>query len=632
MPTEISSEEEIFSDIKTAEQALGRLYWTLYWDHSSSNENNRSFLREGFISELTACTDETVDHWETPPSRLLYNAGLWTTTDNPAGEWKLMYNFIRRANQFIDNIDKVELKATQLEFYSERVKEYKEEVRFLRAYYYFDLLRQYGAVPLTTNVIDISVIENAVLPRNSVDEIVNFISSECDIAAQILPDSYTSQDLGRITKGTCLALKSRTLLYGASPLFNGNTLYAGVKNSDGKQLFAQTYDKDKWLKAARSARSVIDWAPSGSIILDNPNPGNAIDNYAKLFSENTNSNEIILRSLVGEDFAPDYTNTSNASDYGGVGKYSVLQEMVDAYETSTGYLPFRMNEDGCVIYDAEGKPEIDPRSGYTETGFFDGQVFDGRTMRNGTNISTMYQNRDPRFYASILYQGAYWKAHLVNRPQWFPYWLNNNNNNFEGNKKLIGKNNETGYSVRKFLNPDVNLRVQWRISHHFPLFRLAEQYLNCAEAWNEYLDTPNDSVYDAINAVRARVGMPLLPITPEDGTKVGMRQRIRNERRVELFFESHRFWDVRRWMIAKTVDGTTVHGMNSLPQISELEEAAAANGLDLTKPAESKLAGLAVFYKRTKYMDRVFQDKHYLFPIPQTEIDRNNKLVQNYGW
>ena len=111
-----------------------------------------------------------------------------------------------------------------------------------------------------------------------------------------------------------------------------------------------------------------------------------------------------------------------------------------------------------------------------------------------------------------------------------------------------------------------------------------------------------------------------------------MRKRIRNERRVELFYENHRFYDVRRWMIAKKGDGANVTGMNSLPVIQELEKAAQQSGLNLNVPSESKQVGLSVFYKRSKLMKRVFEDKHYLFPIPQTEIDKNKNLIQNHGW
>lgn len=175
-PTEISSEQEIFSDIKTAELALGQLYRTLYWDHGD-------LRRDGFLSHLGACTDEMYDHWETPASRLLYNAGAWGPSNNPLGEWKFMYNYIRRANVFISNIDKVVLKADQVAYYSERVRQYKEEARFLRAYYFFDLFRQYGAVPLVNYVVNISEVGNTLLPRNSVTEIVNFICAECDEAA-----------------------------------------------------------------------------------------------------------------------------------------------------------------------------------------------------------------------------------------------------------------------------------------------------------------------------------------------------------------------------------------------------------------------------------------------------------------
>ena len=300
-----------------------------------------------------------------------------------------------------------------------------------------------------------------------------------------------------------------------------------------------------------------------------------------------------------------------------------------------------VDKDGCKVkiinktvsvYDANGKPEINPESGYTETGFWSGELYDGKTMKPVENISNMYKDRDPRFYASISFQGTYWKSEFVNRPLYYAYWLNNSDDNFEGNKKLVGKSNETGYGIRKWMDPNINLKMSWRTSHHYPLFRLAEQYLNCAEAWNEYLDRPDDKVYSAINAVRNRVGMPSLPITEEDKTQAGMRKRIRNERRVELFYENHRFYDVRRWMIAKKVDGSNVTGMNSLPAMDELEKAAQASGLNLSVPSESKQVGLSVFYKRSKLMKRVFEDKHYLFPIPQTEIDKNKNLVQNHGW
>ena len=477
-PTEVSSEEEIFSDIKTAELALGRIYWSLYWDHGS-------LRRDGFKSELGACTDEMYDHWETPASRLLYNSGAWGASNNPLGEWKFMYNFVRRATVFIDNIDKVELKATQIAYYSDRVKQYKEEARFFRAYFFFDLFRQYGAIPLPKELVDISNVENTMLPRASVTEVVDYICSELDIAAAGLPDSYSTQELGRITKGACLALK------------------------------------------ARSARA--------GIILEQPNPSNPVDNYAKLFYDNTHSKEIILPGLLGTDMTIDQECTSNAGDYGGYGKFSVLQEMVDAYETKDGYFPFKMDDDGCVIYDANGNPQINPESGYTETGFWSGELHDGKTMKHVENISNMYKDRDPRFYASILFQGTYWKSEFVNRPLYYAYWLNNSDDFFEGNKKLVGKSCETGYGIRKWMDPNINLKMSWRTSHHYPLFRLAEQYLNCAEAWNEYLDRPDDKVYSAINAVRNRVGMPSLPITEEDKTQVGMRKRIRNERRVELF-------------------------------------------------------------------------------------------------
>ena len=191
----------------------------------------------------------------------------------------------------------------------------------------------------------------------------------------------------------------------------------------------------------------------------------------------------------------------------------------------------------------------------------------------------------------------------------------------------------TGYGVRKWGSPEVDiLNGTGTARRNIPVFRLAEIYLNYAEALNEYLEKPDQRVYDAVNKVRARVQMPALPIKDrtEDLTKEGMRKRIRNERRVELAFESHRFYDVRRWMIAanhngvKGTDNGIVYGMNNRPSQDELE----ATGLDW----KSEAAGVAVFYKRTPMQTRVFQEKHYLFPIPKSEIDKNPNLKQNYGW
>lgn len=606
VPKEVVMEEDVWTNIKNAEKALARIYNAMPNDIMSD--------------DIWGASDEAWHHWENNnQTSWKYNTGSWGPTDNPFGNWGGRYQDIRKANLFIENIESVPLPGDQQEYYQERVPIFKAEARFLRAYFYFDLLKKFGAVPLiTSSVKDMNNTSATQIGRNSVDEIVNFIVNECDDVKHILKVDYTDEptQTGRVTKGAALALKCRTLLYAASPLLNGNKLYAGVINNDGKQLFNQVYDREKWKLAADAAEELLEMVDAGVYELYQPNPSNPVDNYAQLFYTRE-WKEMILAYSVGNGNGFEANHFPNGYPFNGLGKMSVLQELVDAYETSTGY------------------PITDPRSGYDEKGFWSGEMWDGMAYSAVKNVSTMYQNRDPRFYASIYFQYCNWVLSRHKRPVKFAYYGNRDYKNDDSDAWpwAMGTHNMTGYGIRKWNSPEVDiLNGTGTARRNTPLFRLAEVYLNYAEALNEYLEQPDERVYKAINKVRERVKMPSLPIKgrQEDLTKEGMRERIRNERRVELAFESHRFYDVRRWMIAgdhngvKGTDNGTVYGMNNRPSQEELE----ATGLDW----KSEEAGTAVFYKRTPMQTRVFQDKHYLFPIPKTEIDKNPNMKQNYGW
>lgn len=584
-PEQITTEENVWNDIDNAEQVLARLY---------------NALPNDLWSEYHAATDMSKHHWEnTIP--LLYNYGSWSPTNNPFGNWGGRYQDIRRATLFMKNIDNVPYPEDRRSYYEPRIPRYKAEARFLRAMFYFELFKRYGPVPITFKPLDVSTPSSAKLPRNSVDEVVEFIVGQCDTAAAKLPENYSDAEKGRITKGAALALKSRTLLYAASPLFNGNTLYSDVTNSNGEPLFPQAYDNEKWMRAANAAKEVLDL---GRYQLYNPTPENPVNTYAQLFYTR-NYSEFILPFMIGNNRNFEQHYLPNGSSFGGYGKYSPFQELVDAYEMDNGY------------------PISDPNSGYTSEGFWDGQLWDGRKYSEVKKVSNMYKNRDPRFYATIFFNRSVWTYDIVQRPAIFS-WVGNNNGDVDGWPKA-GTNSESGYNIRKFSSPEVDLKNgQGTAQRNYPIFRLAEIYLNYAEAMNEYLSVPDQRVYDAINMVRKRVNMPELPIRSEDQTKEGMRKRIHNERRIELAFENHRFWDVRRWMIAKRVDNGPVHGLNSLPSQQELEAT--------EFPPDSREAGEAVFYREVEIQNRVFEDKHYLMPIPKEEIDKNPNMVQNYGW
>lgn len=598
VPKEIVTEKDIYKNIITAERAWANMYTSLATNSTDVYGNTNT----------GACTDECKNHWENVPE-LKFNSGAWGPTDNTLSNWTTAYQFIRRANIFLKNIDQTPIPQDRADYYQARIPQYKAEVRFLRAKLYFELFRRFGAVPLLGDTItDVSVnIPDGVNTRRPVDEVVNYIVAELDQATPVLPIDYTDNpgETGRITRGAAMALKAITLLYAASPLFNGNTMYASVKNTDGTQLFPQTYDKEKWKQAADAAKAVLDM---NVYALNNPNPSNPIDNYARLFFSREYK-ETILPLLLGTTRELDQNlqpNGKDAQGSGGSGKYSVLQELIDAYEMNNGL------------------PISDPNSGYQKDGSWNGKLWDGKAFRQATNVSNMYKNRDPRFYASINFHYTWWDSANHRRPLKYAYFGNNGGAS-DGWPKT-GTNCESGYTWRKWTDPGVNMKGSGNANRNFPVIRLADIYLVYAEAMNEYLDAPTQEVYDAINKVRARVSMPALPVAgTNDNTQEGMRQRIRNERRVEFALEGQRFWDVRRWLIAKTVDNGPVHGLNARPTSAELQ----ATGLD----PGSEAAGVAVFYKPVVIQNRVFLDRHYLMPIPQNEIDKGGgKLVQNFGW
>lgn len=596
VPTELVTEQAVFENIQNAESAWAHLY-------ASLNSPDVQFIHGGGTI-LAACTDECKDHWENA-STLPFNSGAWNATSNPLNIWNGAYQYIRSANIFLARIDKTPLPESRREYYQVRIPQYKAEARFLRANQYFELFRRYGAVPLVNTVLAPTDPAATNTARSSVEEVVKFIMAECDEIATLLPVIYPrgSSDYGRITKGAALALKARTALYAASPLFNGNTMYAGVKNTDGTPLFPQTYDNNKWLLAANAAKAVLDL---NVYSLSSPNPSNPVDNYGQLFFSR-NYEENILPLIIGgnRDFEGTFMpNGRDANAVNGNGRMSVFQELVDAYEMNNG------------------RPISDAESGYTTTGSWNGKLWDGVADVNVSKVSNMYKNRDPRFYATIFFQYGVWNYANNARPLKFA-WYGNNGGGTDGWPKP-GTNCETGYNWRKWADPNVNLKGGGNANRNFPLIRLAEIYLIYAEAMNEYLSAPNQEVYNALNVVRNRVSMPALPIISTDNSKEGMRKRIQNERRIEFAFENQRFWDVRRWLIAKSVDNGSMHGLNARPTPAELN----SSGFD----QNSEAAGVAVFYKTVVNQTRVFVDRHYLMPIPQTEINIDPALVQNYGW
>jgi hypothetical protein len=429
---------------------------------------------------------------------------------------------------------------------------YPYEARFLRAFFYFELAKRYGGVPLDTTILTSA--EANSISRASYDDVVKFIVRECDSAIAKLPVSYASTvfisgETGRATKGAAMALKARTLLYAASPLHN------------------PTNDASKWVAAANAAKALIDQLGA------NYTPLRAYTSVVNSISSSANKELILeVRSATSSTF--ESANTAIGFIGGNTGTCPT-QNLVDAYE---------MKQTGLGINEAGSG--YDPANPYATSGT---------------------AQRDPRLAMTILYNGAIWKT-----PQFVKSYYGGLNGPPTANAT------RTGYYIKKYMFESVSLDpISLSTAlHYWVLFRYAEVLLNYAEAMNEAYGPQvagpaplnNLTALEAVNIVRARTGIAM-PAFPAGMSQYAFRDKLRNERRVELAFEDHRFWDIRRWKIGPST--TTIRGV------------------------DATLVTLSPFvctYTPKIVETRVWDDKMYLYPIPQTELFINHNLVQNPGW
>lgn len=471
-----------------------------------------------------------------------YTNGNWSAL-NPKSQWGY-YSAIRAANYFLkeaQDLDFYELRFTQdYESQMKRFNRYQYEVRLLRAYYYFLLVRAYGDVPFTTEVL--TEAEANSISRTPADQIFDFIIKECEVVAPELPITYwgledaaggsTNPESGRITRGMALALKARTLLYRASKLFN------------------ESGDVTLWKEAAKASQEVIDYCDINGI---------SLGKYTDLWgADNYKASEVIFARRIGDTSSPEWNNFPIGMENAQSGNCPT-QTLVDAYE-----------------------------------------MVDGSTPTPGT-----YDGRDPRFRMTIAVNGDKW-------PDTNPFPLET----YTGGRNAlpISYATPTSYYLKKYLDKTIDISASSGTGgkrHSWITFRLGEFYLNYAEAVFRYFGSAdmNDeeftmSAREAVNVVRNRsdVKMPGLPTGLSDSD---FWTRYKRERMVELAFEGHRFWDIRRWK-----EG----GITSVDR------------LEITKNANNSFT-----YKRVE-KQLVWEDKMYFFPIPDSEIRKNTNLTQNTGW
>lgn len=430
--------------------------------------------------------------------------------------WRTKYDFttITTCNWFLANIDKTPMDEGLM-------KRLKGEVRFLRAYQYFQRAQLYGDFPLVTKML--TTTEANEITRTPKAEVVQFVLNELDTIAGMLPTSYDGADLGRVTQGAAWALKARV------ELFN-----------------------EKYADAAASAKKVMDLGVYS-----------LFPSYQDLFRmKNEFNSEIVLdRGYIESD--PNLTIglmvlAPESTPGGGWSSVNMTQSLVDAYEMSNG------------------KTIDDPTSGY--------------------DIDHPFVNRDPRLLQSIIIPGAEYAGIIFNPmdPNSLDYWPTYN---------------YTGYVGRKYIHYKSDYSDLYKAGLNIPLIRYAEVLLTYAEAKIEADDIDN-SVYDAIDAVRLRAGLPAVDQS-KYATQTQLRELVRRERRVELALEGLRWYDIQRWKIGNDVMNGPVYGL----RFSNID----ANGNVTYTSSE-----------HAKIEDRVFDpSKNYLWPVPQSQLDLAKKVVQN---
>lgn len=507
------------------------------------------------------------------------------------------YQAIRLANIFMANIENSKTNLLLEPNGAELIQQYKGEARFLRAYYYWMLIRFYGPVVLVGDKIA-GVDDDFQLPRNTWSECVDYILAEMDAAKDMVPEKHIvpssgADDLtqtGRITKLIVEAVKSQVLLYDASPLFNGNPDYAGFKNTDGKELMNLTADPQKWARAATAAKIAIDHAVTNGrklFAVTNADPFlAAVNSHRGLFLTGWADEGIWLRTVTGyavweEHCAPRAVNGTKT-----VAVLSMPQEMVDMYRMINGR---RIDEAG---------------SNYLETGF----TATAKANFYVAGTSNMYVNREPRFYTNVTFNGSTIPFVPKTGLTRVEYWPDGNSGNGNGTQTMYPK---TGYLVRKNTNASRNLQSNaGNVVRPAMYIRLGELYLNYAEALNESNPT-NPDVLTYLNFIRVRGGIPAVAAGLDQAT---MRKLIQRERCIELAYEGHRFFDVRRWKIVTEPEGRQggeFHGMNVFT----------GTGL-----------GDVAFYARTRTSTRVWNIRYNLLPLPQSEVNKNFKMVQTFGY
>jgi hypothetical protein len=534
---------------------------------------------------------------------------------SPYGDrWQQYFEAIRDCNIFLDNISKTpDIEETEK-------RRWIAEVKFLKAYYNFYLVKMYGPIPLMKVNLPVDVSEKEVrVVRSPVDSCFSYIIQLINEALPNLPLTIDdpADELGRVTQVIASCMKAKILVYAASPLFNGNTDQATLKNNDGTQLFNTTYSEVKWDSAVVACREAIDLCDQIGLKLYYYLPDfQQYDLTDTIMTQLSIRNSVCERWNSGIIWANTQANTTSLQQ--------LITPRLDPSNLDItaihGQLspPLRIAE---MFYSDHGVPITEDKVwGYDRRYSLQmAQDSDDLYVRQGYTSAHLNFNREPRFYADLGFDGGVWygQGKYDDKDYNSLLYLEAKYRQRNG----YGKPNfgsVTGYFLKKlvYYQNVIGTGNNYSVTtYFFPIMRLAGLYLLYAEALNE-TEGPSRDVYDYVNLVRKRAGLESVESSWSQysnnpgkyKTKEGMRDIIHTERLIELAFEGQRFWDLRRWKEAAKVYNDAIRGWDLLQQDA------------------------ASYYRPKVIFNESFGLKDYFYPIKESSIENNRNLVQNLGW
>jgi len=606
VPDNVATIDNAFADRYTTERFLFTCY--SYLPDFASTDGNPA---------LNSGDDIWYAKWHEWKSGVKIAKGLQNITNPLYDFWsgsnggKPLYTGLRDCNIFFENVDNVKgLDAAEK-------KRWIAEVNFLKAYYHYYLIRMYGPIHIIDKSLPVSAQTNEIKAyRDPVDSCFNYVVRLLNKAIVDLPPviQNAGTELGRITKPIAMAIKAEVLITAASPLFNGNPNYASLTDNTGRHLFPASFDPLKWEKAATACKEAIDQCQAVGIQLFQKS------DYINAFPVSDTTRQIAaLRSAVSRQWSKEVIwGCTNALT--GDLQYNCAPRFYQSVDNPVGSNHAPTLAVAEEFYTKNGVPINEDNS----WGYDNRYKLRTATTRDALLIEPNEQTvrlnyeREYRYYASLSFDRGAWFGNGKETDDLDPWYIQNRKGDFSSIFE-ISQFSITGLYPKKLVNMgSVIQNGSWfnAETYAFPVIRLADLYLYYAEALNETKGTPDAQVYEYIDLVRNRAGLPgvveswsQFSTSPEKpNTKAGMREIIQRERLIELAFEGQRFWDLRRWLLAKSY-------LNK-----------AVKGWDVFQTTTSGYYRVKTLYNQT------FTERDYLWPIPETELVKNPNLVQNLGW